>query len=199
MSSARFPGKVLAPLGGRPLLDHLVDRLKRVLSQELIVVATSDEGTDDPLAVHASKLGVSVFRGPLDNVFERFRLCLGQFPCAWFFRICADSPLLDPSLLPRIAARAEDGVDLVTNVFPRTYPKGHSVELLRTETYVRLDSQALSAEEREHVTKVYYNHPDQFRIVNVESGDSSLSRLNFCVDTPEDLSRLDAHVASENG
>jgi len=197
MISSRFPGKVLALLDGKPVLDHLVDRLKAVLGAGAVVVATSDDRSDDPLAAHVPSLGVTLFRGPLENVAERFRLCVERHPCEWFFRVSGDSPLLDATLLPLLRARAEPGVDLITNVFPRTYPKGHSVELLRTETFVRLRTGDLTPEEKEHVTKVYYNHPDRFRIVNVASGDPSLSRINYCVDTPEDLARLEAHVAAK--
>jgi spore coat polysaccharide biosynthesis protein SpsF (cytidylyltransferase family) len=83
------------------------------------------------------------------------------------------------------------GIDLVTNVFPRTFPKGHSVELLNAGSFARLDSVLLSAEEQEHLTKVYYNHPERFRIVNVSSGDPALAAMNYCVDTLEDLRRLE--------
>jgi spore coat polysaccharide biosynthesis protein SpsF (cytidylyltransferase family) len=197
MSSTRFPGKVLAKLGGMPLLAHLIGRLKRELSSESIVVATSDQTSDDPLAAYAATLGVRVFRGPLENVALRFQMCVRQHPCDWFFRISADSPLFDARLVPLLSSKAGEGVDLVTNVFPRSYPKGHSLELLWTKTFLGLDLKTLSPDEQEHVTQVYYHHPDQFRIVNVDSGDPSLSRLNYCVDTPEDLGRLEAQLAQE--
>ena len=58
------------------------------------MLATSGEPADDPLAALMRELGVAVFRGPLENVFRRFQLCLEEYPCTWFFRICADSPLL---------------------------------------------------------------------------------------------------------
>jgi spore coat polysaccharide biosynthesis protein SpsF (cytidylyltransferase family) len=192
MSSSRFPGKVLAPLNGKPVLAHLIDRLKAGVPVEAIVVATSDHRSDDPLAVYAATLGVQVFRGPLDNVFERFRLCLERYPCDWFYRISADSPLMDGSLLARLAEKADKDVDLVTNVFPRSFPKGHSAELLNSERFARLDPVLLSAEEQEHLTKVYYNHPGRFRIVNIPSGDPSRATINYCVDTLEDLRRLEA-------
>jgi spore coat polysaccharide biosynthesis protein SpsF len=197
MSSRRFPGKVLAPLAGKPLLDHLVDRVKRAIPPDRIVIATSADPSDDPLETHLSDLGLSVFRGSLEDVFGRFQGCLRQFPCDWFFRICADSPLYDDRLLMLLESRVGPGVDLVTNVFPRSFPRGHSVELLRAETFGRLDPAGLTAEEKEHVTKYYYNHPDRFRIVNVESGKPELSGVNYCVDTPEDLARLEALLAAE--
>jgi spore coat polysaccharide biosynthesis protein SpsF (cytidylyltransferase family) len=72
------------------------------------------------------------------------------------------------------------------------------VELLRTETFMMLDSRELDASEKEHVTKFYYNHPDRFTIINVESGNPDLSSLNYCVDTPEDLRRLEMQLPAGN-
>lgn len=64
-----------------------------------IVVATSIERPDDPLASYLSTLGATVFRGPLDNVFERFRMCVFEHPCDRFLRLNADSPFLDGCVL----------------------------------------------------------------------------------------------------
>jgi spore coat polysaccharide biosynthesis protein SpsF len=198
MSSARFPGKVLAPVRGKPLVDHVIDRVQRAIPVERIVIATSDQASDDPLAAHVAARGIAVFRGSLDDVFQRFRRCLQAFPCDWFFRICADSPLYNQQLLRSFLSQIRDDVDLVTNVFPRTFPKGHSVELLRTERFALLDPGELDASEKEHVTKCYYNHPDRFTIINVESGNPDLSSLNYCIDTLDDLRRIEVCLTGEN-
>lgn len=192
MSSRRFPGKVLAPLANRPVLSHVVERVRRVLPSDRIVVATSTDPSDDALAGYAESLGVKTFRGPLEDVFARFQRCLREHPCSWFFRVSADSPLLDESLLSAVSSRLEGReVDLVTNVFPRTFPRGHSVELLRAETFAGIEGDRLSWPQREHLTQVYYQNPDRFRILNVESGRPSLADLNYCVDVEEDLPRLE--------
>ena len=157
-----------------------------------ITVATSTEQADDPLACYVKELGVSLYRGPIDNVFRRFQLCLEQFPCDWFFRVCADSPLLDSGLLTTaLTYTGRSDLDLVTNVQPRTFPMGHSVELLNSATYAHLDSDHLSPEQQEHLTKVYYESPERFRVLNLDSGDPSQKDINFCVDTIEDLRRLE--------
>jgi spore coat polysaccharide biosynthesis protein SpsF len=82
-------------------------------------------------------------------------------------------------------------VDLVTNVQVRTFPRGHSVELINSATFAKLDVLQLSPEEKEHVTRVYYNHPTEFRIINVTSENPTLAQLNFAVDTVEDFNRLE--------
>jgi len=192
MSSRRFPGKVLAPLRGVPILRHVVDRLARVLPPDQIVVATSTDPSDDPLAAYAERLAVRVFRGALDNVFERFRSCLKAHPCPGFFRISADSPLLDESLLPVfLEKRLETPADLITNVFPRSFPRGQSVELLDAAAFATIDPATLTAEQQEHLTAVYYQNPTRFRIVNIASTRGDRSGTNLCVDTLPDLERLE--------
>ena len=192
MSSTRFPGKVLAPLGGRPMISWVIEGVTRVLLKENIVVATSDEESDDPLACYLDELGVKVFRGPLDDVFGRFQMCLSENPCDWFFRISADSPLLNSGILKSMTSYANESLDLVTNVQKRTFPHGHSVELLNAITFAKLEPAHLSAEDREHVTKFYYAHTDEFRVLNLENMDADYARLNFVVDTLDDLRRVEA-------
>lgn len=192
MSSVRFPGKVLAPFQGRPLIVHVVTQVNSILPMDRIVVATSGERSDDPLVCYAQSLGLAVFRGSLNNVVERFQGCLKEHSCDWFFRICADSPLLDSSLLEKMLVfAAKEDLDLVTNVFPRTFPKGQSLEMLRSSTFAQLESEALSLDEREHATQIYYTHPERFRILNVVCEEPGRSTQSLAIDTPEDLRRLE--------
>ena len=101
MSSTRFPGKVLAPLHGRPLKDHVLARVSQAVPLDMITVATSTDESDDPLVAYIAQSGVSVFRGALEEVVVRFQQCLDQFPCKWVARVCADSPLWDPRVYDR--------------------------------------------------------------------------------------------------
>ena len=199
MNSQRFPGKVLAPFKGRPLIAQVIGRITRAVPAASVVLATSGEPTDDPLAALVRELGIAVFRGPLENVFRRFQLCLEAYPCTWFFRICGDSPLLRGELLQILLTHSHrSDLDLVTNVHPRTFPKGQSVEMLRSETFAAIPDELLAAEEREHVTKYYYNHPDRFKIVNLESGAPRLGKTSHVVDTIADLRRLEKMTPADD-
>ena len=191
MSSKRFPGKVLAPFNGVPIIKCVIDRILNVVPIGQVVVLTSQEESDEPLACYLDQLGVATFRGPLDNVFTRFKKCLEEYPCEWFVRLCADSPLLDYEPLKSMLTLTEKkGLDLVTNVFPRTYPKGQSIEIVRAKTFKHIDNDILSPLQQEHVTKVYYDQSDQYQIFNVESTGENRSGLNYSVDTIEDLYKL---------
>jgi spore coat polysaccharide biosynthesis protein SpsF len=193
MSSARYPGKMLAPFRGQPLIQQVLTRVTTTMPGHPVIVLTSVEATDDPLTLYVDSLGVPVFRGPLDDVFGRFQQCLIQHPCAWVFRISGDSPLFDGSVAQTMLTYTNRrDIDLVTNVFPRTFPRGHSLEMINVATFMALESHELTPEEREHVTRVFYNHADAYRIVNVESGDPTLAGQNLTVDTLDDLRRLEA-------
>jgi spore coat polysaccharide biosynthesis protein SpsF (cytidylyltransferase family) len=107
--------------------------------------------------------------------------------------VCADSPLLDPDLLTQMLAYSErSGVDLVTNTFPRSFPKGRSLEMLDSVTFARIDPDRLTDKQKEHLTRFYYDNPGSFRILNLESGEPALAATNLSVDTVEDLRRLEA-------
>jgi spore coat polysaccharide biosynthesis protein SpsF len=197
MSSQRFPGKVLAPFQGRPIIAWVVQAVSRALPELPIVVATSREPSDDPLAAYLAACGIRHFRGPLDDVFERFRACLAENPCAWILRICADSPLLDERVLqavvdPVLRGESSADIDLITTTAPRTFPKGHNAELINAATFTNLDAADLTAHDREHVTAYFHRSSDRFRIVNVSSGEPNLASLSFAVDTVDDLHRLEA-------
>jgi spore coat polysaccharide biosynthesis protein SpsF len=192
MSSRRFPGKVLAPFRGEPIIRHVVRAVETALPEVPLLVVTSVERSDDPLVAYLRDLGVDCFRGPLDDVQARFREALSAHPCDWVLRICADSPLLDVDVLRRVVeARASD-IDLVTTTEPRTFPKGQNAELIRTRSLLAIPDGDLDAEDREHVTRLFHRHPDRFRLVNVVRNGASAAHESVAVDTIEDLLRLES-------
>ena len=193
MNSSRFPGKMLAPFNGLPMVASVVSRVAMAIKREDIVLLTSREETDTPLAVYAESLNISVFRGELEDCFKRFREALGKYKCDWFFRICGDSPVYNPEILKQmLTVDLSDNLDIVTNVFPRSFPKGNSAELIRTDKFMSIDMDALTGEEREHLTKVYYNHPGDYKINNIDSGNPEQANESLAIDTIEDLRRLEA-------
>jgi len=116
---------------------------------------------------------------------------LQENPCDWFFRISGDSPLMNSGIMKAMLSLMEPSLDLITNVQKRTFPRGHSAELLNAETFQSINVDALTDDQREHVTKYYYEHAEKFRILNIETTDSSYSKLDFVVDTVDDLRRVE--------
>lgn len=194
MSSRRFPGKVLAPLAARPLIAHTIERVAEAVGRERVIVATSEEASDAPLAAYAASLGITVHRGPLDDTVARLQGAIRMREARWFHRVCGDSPLLDPGLVRRMLTLATDDVDVVTNVHPRSFPRGRSVEIVRAETFLALDSPRLADDEREHATLHLYRHPARFRIRNVTATPLEAALPDLAVDTIEDLQRIEKHL-----
>ncbi len=197
MSSSRFPGKVLASFRGEPLIRHVVRGVGRAIAPSDIVVTTSSKSSDDPVASYVESLQINVFRGPLNNVFDRFSQCVAEYPCDWILRISADSPLLNPEILRQVIDEAGDGdCDLVSTIFPRTFPRGRNAELIRVATFLSVPAHELSAEDQEHVTQCFYRDSGKYRIRNVRSS-RDLSGLSLAVDTIEDLQRIEALSVEE--
>lgn len=199
MSSRRFPGKVLAPFQGRPVLAHVVERLRSCQTAMPLILATSTHTSDDPLALYGASLGLVVVRGDLANVCGRFAQVLQQYPCEAFFRVCGDSPVLLPTLLDYAwDVYRRQHCDLVTNVFPRTFPVGMSVELLRSHTFLGLVPKMADLEDREHLTRYYYRHAAQFQIQNITCTRPADSNLRLAVDEVGDLAGIAAWIGASD-
>ena len=192
MSSSRFPGKVLAPFRGLPLIDHVMKAALDVRGPQAVVLLTSTEQSDDPLAIYALSKNWNLFRGNLDDVYGRFMACLEQYPCQWMLRVCADSPLMDPEMLQiALDFAPTTDCDLLTNVFPRSFPKGLSVEVINTTMALSIDAGEMSESEREHVTTFFYENSDRFKILNFSNSQPVDPEPGLAIDTLEDLRRLE--------
>jgi spore coat polysaccharide biosynthesis protein SpsF len=197
MSSRRLPGKVLADICGRPALALLLERLSGARQPDAIAVATSEEPDDDPVAETARHAGVDVFRGPLEDVLERYRLAAAALGCDSVVRITADCPLIDPAVVDRVVARWRAGSeDYVANVIePRTFPVGQDVEVVSISALVAAARDARDPYEREHVTPFVRARPDRFPQAPI-THDPPRGEARMALDTPEDLERMRAMVAS---
>ncbi len=196
MSSTRFPGKVLHRVKGKPLLQYLLESLGRCSGLDKVVVATSQEPSDDPVALFCQDFGTPCFRGPLKDVAQRFLEAARSNKFDAFVRVNGDSPLLDHRTVDRAVSLFLDGkYDLVTNTLKRTYPKGHSVEVVRFETFKMTYPRFRNDTDREHVTTFFYDHWKQFAIHNFESG-KQFGAIQLSVDTPEDMRNFENIVSS---
>lgn len=200
-NSSRLPGKALKDMAGRPLLGRIIDRLRHVQCADKLIVATSDQPSDDALAQFVeNEEGVELYRGSLDDVAGRALGCMRAFDLDVMVRICGDSPFEIAAMVDDLLARQQrSGADLVTNVKDRTFPSGLSVEVVTREAFERAYSKMHAPEHFEHVTLYLYRHADDFCIENVVSDHGAdLTRLNLCVDTANDLIRA-SWIAAQLG
>lgn len=190
MSSHRLPGKVMRQAMGKPMLQYLLERISRCTTLEMIVVATSENKEDDAIADFCQELGYLCVRGSLNDVAGRFHTVLYKHPSYAFVRINGDSPLMDPDLVDSVVRIFQSGnYDLVTNTFPRTFPTGQSVEILNSRIYLDVYRSMSLPEDKEHVTRYYYTHSEQYRILNHKSSDD-YSDYHLSVDTEDDFKQF---------
>lgn len=199
LSSSRLPGKVLMEAGdGRRLIDFTFETLRNVPGLSRLIMATSDAPSDDPLCDYCDSVGVECFRGSLENVAARFGAAMERLGVSAAFRVNGDSPLISRQLFERAMECYRLGeLDLVTNIFPRTFPPGVSVELIRTSTFQSLLSRITTAAEQEHVTRYFYQNADEFRIHNLQAA-ADYSNVHLAVDTPEQFSVFRCMVRQMN-
>lgn len=193
LSSSRLPGKVLMPLGGVPMICFMIERLRRSRMIDLLVLATSHEEADDPLAEQVAAMGVPVVRGPLDDVLGRFELALQSYPAQVVVRLTGDCPLIDPIVVDRvIQCVTKRGADYASNTAPPTYPDGLDCEAFRSDMLLRANKEARLQSEREHVTPWIRAFVGE-RAANVECA-ADLSSLRWTVDYADDLALVRSMV-----
>jgi spore coat polysaccharide biosynthesis protein SpsF len=195
MGSSRLPGKVLAELGGRPALQLLLERMARAGEVDAVVVATSVDAADDPVAAFCAGRGVALHRGPLEDLAARVLAAAEAYGLDVLVRVNGDSPLLDQRLVDRgVALQRETGADLVTNVRPRSFPPGQSVEVLKTAALRRAVERMDDPDDREHVTAWLYRHPGEVRIERF-AHDPPVTAPPLTLDEPADRVRLEGVLA----
>lgn len=192
MSSKRFPGKVLHIVRGRPLLAYLVERLRHCHQLDDIIVATSTEASDDPVAEYVVNMGIHCYRGSLDDVAKRLLMASEALKANALVRISGDSPLIDSSLIDRLVAvfREADNSEVVTNVATRTFPKGQSVEVVSVSALRHRIDAGMTAAQKEHVTTCFYEQPEGVKLINIEHC-QPLGDLQLSVDTEEDMAQFE--------
>ncbi len=163
MTSSRLPGKVLMPAAGQPLLEILLQRLGKTPSLDGIVIATTTNEADDPIAALGDRMGVGVFRGSEDDVLGRVCGALRSAQADICVEITGDCPLIDPVIVQEAIdafLETSDTHPYVSNSDPyRAVPAGLDVQVFFAEALYDLASQTTDPADREHVSLGFYR-PD---------------------------------------
>lgn len=194
MGSSRLPGKTLADLHGKPMLEQLIERVRASRHVQEIVIATTTEPRDDVLVEFARARGLRFSRGSEQDVLDRFYQAAKQFGVDEIVRVTPDCPLMDPDVIDAVVeAHRSGGYEYTSNTVRRTFPDGLDVEVFSFSALERAWREAARASEREHVTP-YLRVPDRFRVGSVE-GAEDLSSFKWSVDTDRDLAFMRAIYA----
>ena len=183
MGSKRLPGKVMLEVAGKPLIGHLVDRLKQCKEIDQIIVAGPECDKGSILHSYLNEQKITAFFGEEENdLCARFLTVLRYYPCDAFVRICGDSPLIDPYVVDGVVKEMREFASFVSNVGLKTIPRGQSVEGCYSEAYKDL-CEKCSPEDREHA-----GFPWAYRQIALHDS---------LVDTSEDFERVKRMI--ENG
>lgn len=186
MSSSRLPGKVLAPILGRSMMDMQIERIRRAACFDHLIVATSDDASDDPIEAEATRLGLACHRGSMTDIADRLYKAAQPYQPTHILRIGGDCPLIDPQLLRDLVALHLQGNDWTNTYYVASWPDGLDSEMYTFACLERVYKEAVLPSEREHVAPFMENRADQFRI-GVLQAERDYTHLRLTVDHPEDL------------
>jgi spore coat polysaccharide biosynthesis protein SpsF len=197
MGSTRLPGKILKEVAGRPLLDYMLERVRRAKSLDAVLIATTTSPQDDVLERFCRERGVLCHRGSEDDVLDRYYGAARAADAGTVVRLTSDCPVMDPRVIDDVVGEfRQSGCDYVANTAPppTTYPDGMDVEVFSFAALERAWKEAQKPSEREHVTFYFWKNPGLFKTRRRELPED-LSRFRLTLDYPQDLELLSRLLA----
>jgi spore coat polysaccharide biosynthesis protein SpsF len=194
MGSTRLPGKVLANVAGKPMLQRIIERVAAAKLVDNIVVATTTAEEDGALVRFVEEnTPYKVYRGSIANVLDRYYQCSRRCSADIIVRITADDPLKDPAIIDRAIALQSSApeVDYCSNTMNPSYPEGLDVEVFTHSALAKAHREATLPSEMEHVTPYIYKHPKTFTLCEF-TYERNLSDWRWTVDREEDLRFVNA-------
>jgi len=189
-SSQRFKYKILKSIYGKPMINHVISKVQKAKKITKVIIATSKNKSDDKLVEYLKKIKIQYYRGSLDNVAQRMVKAAEHKKVKNFIRISGDSPLIDSDIIDKaiMIFKRNRSYDLISNVFPRTFPKGQSIEIIRTYS-LKKHLKNMNKFEKEHVTQYFYNNPKIFSIKNFINK-KKIKLIKTAIDNKKDLSNI---------
>lgn len=197
MTSTRLPGKVMMAIGKRPMLSYMVERARAAQMIDKIVIATSDDSSDDAVSDFCEKEDVLCYRGSLEDVLGRYYRAAKQFNADVIVRLTGDCPLIDPKIIDEVTNLYLTGnYDFVGNTTPPkwTFPIGMDVEVFSFESLRRAWREAKDLADREHVTFYFWKNPDIFSIYRCNLA-KDMSNYRLAVDYPQDFKLIEIIIS----
>jgi spore coat polysaccharide biosynthesis protein SpsF len=192
MGSTRLPGKVTKNILGRPMIGHILDRLKRVNNADRIIVATTVRKRDDVIEAFVLAEGVFCYRGDEKDVLDRYYRTALQFKLANVVRTTADNPLVDAEEITRLIRLHQESSADYTHAFGQL-PIGVGTECFTLNALARSWKEGTKENHREHVNEYILENPNLFHIeqLTVPEGKQA-STLRLTVDTQDDFDKMKA-------
>ena len=162
MGSRRLPGKVLRPIMGKPMLEHLMSRLK--LSREIddIILATTNNERDKDVIKLVERCGVKWFTGDEKDVLDRIVRAAEEAKADVVVRVTADNPLTDPVTIDRMIRQHK--IAKADYTWTEGMPVGIAAEVVSFDALKKAHSLAKKPYDREHVTTFIKENKELFKI-----------------------------------
>ena len=191
MSSSRLPGKVMMPILGQSLLHRMIERLQMIRHKAVIIIATSEEPSDDIIEHEAENIGVTCFRGNLNNLLDRHYQAAKKYNADTVLKIPSDCPLIDPRIIDQVLDfyfSHPGQFDYIGNLHPATFPDGNDVEIMTMACLEKAWNEASRQLELEHTTPYIWENQEKFRIANViwDNGKDYSMSHRFTIDYQAD-------------
>ena len=189
MGSERLPGKVLMDIVGKPMLWHVINRIKHSKYINKIIIATTTNKDDDQIEDFCKTYNIDFYRGSEDDVLDRYYQTAELRNADIIVRITSDCPLIDSEVIDKVICsylKNKNNFNGSSNTIKRTYPSGLDTEVISFGTLERVWNDAKKDYQREHVTIYIYEHARQFKLYSVEN-DKDLSHYRWTVDEKKDL------------
>jgi spore coat polysaccharide biosynthesis protein SpsF len=192
MTSTRLPGKVLLQCVGKPMLELMIERVRRSRHTDEIVIATTVNATDDSIVKLAEKLGVRVFRGSELDVAGRVTAAMQTAQADIVVRLTSDCPLIDPDVIDQMIRIYEaNSFDHVTNAIIRSYPDGLDVQISSLPILEKSYALCENAKDREHVFYTVRRHLNEITTFHVTAPPQLCwPQWRWTLDTMEDYYRI---------
>jgi len=189
IGSTRLPGKVMKEIVGKPMLELLIERLKRAKRIDEIIVATTIKPEDRIIVKLTKRINIKCFRGSSEDVLDRVLRATKAYQGNIIVEITGDCPLLDPELVDRIIKiYLENEYDYVSNRIKMTYPRGLDAQVFSVNILDEVSKLTNDPADRENVSLYIYEHPEKYKIYNVEAPPKFYHpEYRWTVDTEEDL------------
>ena len=194
MGSRRLPGKVLKPIAGKPLLWHIVHRLKACRLLEEIAVATSVNAADEAIVEWCNAEGVTVVRGPEDDVLARYAHAAEKLDADIIVRVSSDAPFIDAGFVDHLVATLieQDGDYVMLEDGENCAHEGVDPFSRRALDRLMMDA-AHDPDAREHVTGYFRRHPEFVKTVRAKAYPPLAKKgRRLTIDTPDDLAFIEA-------
>jgi len=192
MGSRRFPGKVLEPIGGVPMLKYQVERVRKSRFLEKIIIATTERDDDNAIADFCAVERITCFRGSTNDVLRRYFDCAKSYGIDVIVRLTGDCPLSDPGIIDSVVELfGSSNVDFAANTVPvesSAWPDGSDVEVFSFSALTKAIERVTRSDEKEHVTFHFWKNESRSLYSSVQLGNNvDWSSFRYTVDFPEDL------------